>query len=136
MSRKTIAIATAALSVVLLAGCSAGGPSKAEQCREFSKTVQDAASGVQSSAADLQSDPGAALDRLKELDDKIDQGVDELEDADLKEKGDAFSEAYGDMVDAIEDVSEDPGSADVSALTASSQKVQSTGSDFQKACTS
>ncbi|WP_159736676.1 hypothetical protein, partial [Arthrobacter sp. 9V] len=84
----------------------------------------------------LQSDPDAAVTKLKELDAKISDGVDDLSDDDLKAKGDAFEEAYGDLVDDIEDIAEDPKSADVSGLTKSSTKVQDAGNAFQKECNS
>lgn len=135
MPKKTIALATAGLALVLLAGCSTG-PSKAEQCKTFEKTVTSAAEGFQDEAANLQSDPDAAVTKLKELDEKISDGVDDLSDDDLKAKGDAFEEAYGDLVDDIEDIADDPQSADVSALTKSSTKVQDAGNAFQKECNS
>uniref|UniRef100_A0A942Y7I4 Small secreted protein n=1 Tax=Neobacillus citreus TaxID=2833578 RepID=A0A942Y7I4_9BACI len=134
MPKKIIALATAGLALTLLAGCSTG-PSKAEQCNEFSKTVTDAAQGVQASVSDLQSDPDTAVSKLKELDDKIGEGVDDIQDADLKKKADAFQSAYSDMVSQIEKIADDPQSADVSGLTESSSKVQETGNAFQKECT-
>ncbi|ROP72139.1 hypothetical protein [Curtobacterium sp. PhB115] len=135
MPKKTIALATAGLALVLLAGCSSG-PSKAEQCKTFEKTVTSAAEGFQDEAANLQSDPDAAVTKLKELNKTIGDGVDELSDDDLKQKGDAFQSAYGDLVDEIETVAKDPQSADTSALTTSSTKVQKAGKAFQDACNS
>lgn len=132
---KLIALATAGLALTLLAGCSTG-PSKADQCTQFEKTVKSAAEGVQSEAANLQSDPDAAVTKLKELDEKISDGVDDLSDDDLQDKGEAFEDAYGDLVDQIEDIAKDPQSADVSALTKSSTKVQDAGNAFQKECNS
>ncbi|WIE64457.1 hypothetical protein DEI99_014670 [Curtobacterium sp. MCLR17_036] len=135
MPKKFIALATAGLALTLLAGC-ASGPSKAEQCDTFEKTVKSAAQGVQQEATKLQSDPDAAVKKLKELDDTISDGVDDLSDDDLQQKGEAFEDAYGDLVDQIEDVADDPKSADVQALTKSSTKVQETGNAFEKACNS
>lgn len=135
MPKKFIALATAGLALTLLAGCSTG-PSKAEQCEQFEKTVKTAAEGVQSEATKLQSDPDAAVTKLKELDGKISDGVDDLSDEALQDKGEAFEEAYGDLVDDIEDIADEPQSADVSGLTKSSTKVQDAGNAFQKECNS
>ncbi|PCN46916.1 hypothetical protein Csp2054_14495 [Curtobacterium sp. 'Ferrero'] len=135
MPTKTIAVLTAALAVTMLAGCSAGS-SKAEQCTKFSERVSSAASGVQDSVANLQSDPDAAVSKLKDLDDKIKSGVSDISDADLKAKADDFENAYSGLITQIEAYAKDPQSVDVSKLTAASSKVQSTGKAFQSECTS
>ncbi|MCM3522821.1 hypothetical protein [Curtobacterium sp. P97] len=165
MSRKTIAVATAALAVALLAGCSNGGSgnggaegsgsstsaassapssaapqaasqSKAEACNAFQSKVEDAAKGLQSQVTELQSDPQAAVAKLEEFDQSLSDGVDAVQNADVKPKAEAFRSAYTDMLTQIKAITADPQSADLSAFSDTTQKVQDAGTDFQQACTS
>jgi hypothetical protein len=162
MSRKTIAVATAALAVALLAGCSSGGSgnggaegsgssassapssaapqaasqSKAEACNAFQSKVEDAAKGLQSQVTELQSDPQAAVAKLEEFDQSLSDGVDAVQNADVKPKAEAFRSAYTDMLTQIKAITADPQSADLSAFSDTTQKVQDAGTDFQQACTS
>ncbi|MBP1302674.1 hypothetical protein [Curtobacterium sp. 1310] len=162
MSRKTIAVATAALAVALLAGCSNGGSgnggaegsgsaassapssaapqaasqSKAEACNAFQSKVEDAAKGLQSQVTELQSDPQAAVAKLEEFDQSLSDGVDAVQNADVKPKAEAFRSAYTDMLTQIKAITADPQSADLSAFSDTTQKVQDAGTEFQQACTS
>lgn len=164
MSRKTIAVATTALAVALLAGCSNGGSgngstdgsgsgssassapssaapkassqSKAEACNAFQSKVEDAAKGLQSQATELQSDPKAAVTKLEEFDESLSDGVDAVQNADVKPKAEAFRSAYSDMLTQIRSITADPQSADLSAFSDTTQKVQDAGTEFQQACTS
>ncbi len=162
MSRKTIVFATAALAAVLLTGCSAGGSgsggsgsgsggsgsgssssetakassqSKSEACSAFESKVKDAAQGLQSQVSELQSDPNAAVAKLKEFDQSLSDGVDAVQNADVKPKAEAFHAAYTEMLTQIEAIAKDPQSADLSAFTDTTKKVQEAGNDFQETCT-
>ena len=159
-------LATAALAAVLLAGCSSGGSttaegnassgattggsssaptkaaeasgtqSKADACQAFESKVRSAAEGLQSQAAKLQSDPAAAVAKLKELDSSIDDGVAAVTNTEVKGKAEAFQSAYGDMVTRLEAITKDPESADLSAFQSSATAVQTAGTDFDSTCAS
>ena len=152
MPRKTIALATAALAVTLLAGCSGGGSgsgdhattaakdsssqSKSEACKAFESKVKTAAEGLQSQVTKLQSDPSAAVAKLKEFDGSLSDGVDAVTNPTVKPKAEAFHAAYSDMLTQIEAISKDPKSADLTKFRATTTKVQQAGSDFDETCTS
>ncbi|GAA1493635.1 hypothetical protein [Curtobacterium herbarum] len=159
-------LATAALAAVLLTGCSTGGStsgsdaasqgattgasssaptkaaeasgtqSKADACQAFESKVRSAAEGLQSQAAKLQSDPAAAVAKLKELDSSIDDGVAAVTNTEVKGKAEAFQSAYGDMVTRLEAITKDPKSADLSAFQSSATAVQTAGNDFDTTCAS
>ncbi|QWS33623.1 hypothetical protein [Curtobacterium aetherium] len=168
MSTKHVSVlATAALAMALLAGCSSGGSttaegnqdaggatsgsssapskaaeeqsdsqSKADACKAFESKVRSAAEGLQSEATKLQSDPDAAVAKLKELDASIDEGVDSVSNTEVKGKAEAFQSAYGDMVTRLEQITKDPESADLSAFQESATAVQTAGTDFDTTCQS
>jgi hypothetical protein len=163
MSTKHVSVlATAALAAVLLAGCSSGGSttaegtqdtgtssaptkaaeeqsgsqSKADACQAFESKVRSAAEGLQSEATKLQSDPQAAVAKLKELDADIDDGVDAVSNTEVKGKAEAFQSAYGDMVTRLEAITKDPESADLNAFQDSATAVQTAGTDFDSTCAS
>jgi hypothetical protein len=165
-TKHLTALATAALAAVLLTGCSTGGSSsgedaasqgattgagssaptkaaeasgtqsKAAACQAFESKVRSAAEGLQSQAAKLQSDPTAAVAKLKELDASIDDGVDAVTNTEVKGKAEAFQSAYGDMVTRLEAITKDPKSADLSAFQSSATAVQTAGNDFDTTCAS
>ncbi|MGN8049669.1 hypothetical protein ACTJKO_08240 [Curtobacterium sp. 22159] len=152
MPSKTIALVTAALAVTLLAGCSAGGPgsgdgattaakdsssqSKSEACKAFESKVKSAAEGLQSQVSKLQSDPSAAVAKLKEFDGSLSDGVDAVSNPTVKPKAEAFHAAYTDMLTQIEAIAKDPKSADLSKFQETTSKVQDAGNDFDKTCSS
>lgn len=149
MPKKLVSLATAAIAVALLAGCSTGGSgsgattaaketttqSKAAACKAFESKVESAAEGLQSEVAKLQSDPQAAVAKLKEFDTSLSEGVDAVTNPTVKPKAEAFHTAYTDMLTQIEAIAKDPQSADLSKFTDTTTKVQEAGNDFQKACT-
>ena len=113
-----------------------GTQSKADACQAFEIKVRSAAEGLQSQAAKLQSDPAAAVAKLKELDSSIDDGVAAVTNTEVKGKAEAFQSAYGDMVTRLEAITKDPKSADLSAFQSSATAVQTAGTDFDKTCAS
>lgn len=117
------------------ASSQASSQSKAEACSAFQSKVEDAAKGLQSQVSALQSDPNAAVAKLKEFDQSLSDGVDAVQNADVKPKAEAFRSAYDEMLTQIESIAKDPKSADLSAFTATTQKVQDAGTEFQKVCT-
>lgn len=117
------------------ASSQASSQSKAEACSAFQSKVEDAAKGLQSQVSALQSDPNAAVAKLKEFDQSLSDGVDAVQNTDVKPKAEAFRSAYDEMLTQIESIAKDPKSADLSAFTATTQKVQDAGTEFQKACT-
>lgn len=117
------------------ASSQASSQSKAEACSAFQSKVEDAAKGLQSQVSALQSDPNAAVAKLKEFDQSLSDGVDAVQNADVKPKAEAFRSAYDEMLTQIESIAKDPKSADLSAFTATTQKVQDAGTEFQEACT-
>lgn len=149
MTKKLVSLATAAVAVALLAGCSTGGSgsgattaaketptqSKTAACKAFESKVESAAKGLQSEVAKLQSDPQAAVAKLKEFDTSLSEGVDAVTNPTVKPKAEAFHTAYTDMLTQIEAIAKDPQSADISKFTDTTTKVQEAGNDFQKACT-
>jgi molecular chaperone GrpE (heat shock protein) len=166
MHRKTIAVATAALAVTLLAGCSGGSgagsgsgsgdgdatpaakqsqsqtaaaaQSKAEACKTFSTEVSDATQGLQSQVTELQSDPKAALAKLDQLKATLEDSASKVTNSEVKPKTDAFAGAFSDFVAMTESLadSKDPSALSSSGFTESLQKLQTTGKDFQDVCTS
>lgn len=58
-----------------------------------------------------------------------------MQNTDVKPKAEAFRSAYDEMLTQIESIAKDPKSADLSAFTATPQKVQDAGTEFQEACT-
>lgn len=164
MHRKTIALATAALAVTLLAGCSGGSgagsgdggttpaaeqsrsqtqtsaaaQSKAEACKTFSTEVSDATQGLQSQVTALQSDPKAALAKLDQLQATLEDSASKVTNSEVKPKTDAFAGAFSDFVAKTESLadSKDPSALSSSGFTESLQKLQTTGKDFQDVCTS
>ncbi len=117
------------------ASSQASSQSKAEACSAFQSKVEDAAKGLQSQVSALQSDPNAAVAKLKEFDQSLSDGVDAVQNTDVKPKAEAFRSAYDEMLTQIESIAKDPKSADLSAFTATTQKVQDAGTEFQKVCT-
>jgi len=117
------------------ASSQASSQSKAEACSAFQSKVEDAAKGLQSQVSTLQSDPNAAVAKLKEFDQSLSDGVDAVQNTDVKPKAEAFRSAYDEMLTQIESIAKDPKSADLSAFTATTQKVQDAGTEFQKVCT-
>lgn len=151
MHKKLVSIATAAIAVALLAGCSTGGSggggdataaakqtptqSKTAACKAFEDRVKSAAEGLQSEVSKLQSDPNAAVAKLKEFDASLSDGVDAVTNPTVKPKAEAFHDAYSDMLTQIEAIAKDPKSADLSKFQDTTTKVQESGNDFQKVCT-
>ncbi|WP_058743098.1 hypothetical protein [Curtobacterium citreum] len=117
------------------ASSQASSQSKAEACSAFQSKVEDAAKGLQSQVSALQSDPNAAVAKLKEFDQSLSDGVDAVQNTDVKPKAEAFRSAYDEMLTQIESIAKDPKTADLSAFTATTQKVQDAGTEFQKVCT-
>jgi len=152
MTKKLVSLATAAIAVALLAGCSTGGSgsgdgattaaketqtqSQSAACKAFESKVKSAAEGLQSEVGKLQSDPQAAVAKLKEFDASLSDGVDAVTNPTVKPKAEAFHTAYADMLTQIEAIAKDPQSADISKFTDTTTKVQEAGNDFQKVCTS
>ncbi|WP_144752794.1 hypothetical protein [Curtobacterium pusillum] len=150
MTKKLVSLATAVVAVALLAGCSTGGSgsgattaakedttqSQSAACKAFESKVKSAAEGLQSEVAKLQSDPQAAVAKLKEFDASLSDGVDAVTNPTVKPKAEAFHTAYADMLTQIEAIAKDPQSADISKFTDTTTKVQEAGNDFQKVCTS
>jgi hypothetical protein len=165
-TKHVTALATAALAAVLLTGCASGaGPggaesgksdsgsagsatssaptatkeasqSKAEACTAFEDRVKSASEGLQTSVAKLQSDPGAAVARLKELDTSIGDAVDAVSEPEVKAKATAFHSAYSQMVTRLEGLAADPGSADASSFQDSATAVQTAAKDIDTTCAS
>ncbi len=126
MPRKTIALATAAIAVALLAGCSGGGAnggtdggsgsgsssapkasstptqavaaqSKTEACQAFAKEVSSATQGLQSQVTELQSDPKAAVAKLDELNSTMADSASKVTNSEVKPTTDAFAQAFSDF---------------------------------------
>ncbi|UBQ02147.1 hypothetical protein [Curtobacterium sp. TXMA1] len=160
MPRKTIALATAVLTAALLAGCASGGAApasgrsgsgsggtgtsssstptaaaqtRAEACTTLRAKVEDSAKGLQS-LSDMQSDPQAAVARLEEFDRSLTEGIDAVQNADVKPKAEAFQTAYRNMVAKIQGMAKDPQSVDVSGFSTSAEQVQQAAKDIDTVC--
>lgn len=83
----------------------------------------------------LQSDPNAAVAKLKEFDASLSDGVDAVTDPTVKPTAQAFHDAYSDVLTQIEAAAKDPKSADLSKFLRTTTKVPQAGNGFQDACT-
>lgn len=162
MPRKTIALATAAIAVALLTGCSGGGSgssgggsssapeasstpttaaaaqTKTEACQTFAKEVSNATQGLQSQVTELQSDPKAAVAKLDELNSTMADSASKVTNTEVKPTTDAFAQAFSDFTAKTKTLADstDPSALSDSGFTESLQKLQTSAQDFQSTCKS
>ncbi|WP_439692756.1 hypothetical protein ACRQ4B_00375 [Curtobacterium sp. SP.BCo] len=152
MRSKLVPLATAAIAVALLAGCSTGGSgkggdatpvaketksqSKTEACDTFSSEVADASKGLQSQVTELQSDPKAAIAKLDELNATLKDSASKVTNSEVKPKTDAFAGAFADFVSKTESLAaaKDASALSSSGFTDALEKLQTTGKEFQDVC--
>ena len=134
-SRRPIAalVATAAVSLLLLTGCGAGGQSKAQACSDLTKSASDAASTLSSAYGKLQSDPQGAHDAVTEFNKKFSAAAGKVTNPDVKKAADKAATGVDTMAKAMQAYIDDP-SSDPKPLTDAASDVQKDFGDIGKVC--
>jgi major membrane immunogen (membrane-anchored lipoprotein) len=162
MPKKAIAITTAALAIVLLAGCSSSdahqvssnssssssksasdsnskaaassSQTKAQACAVIGKDMQSISSQVQSQMTKFSSDPTAAVATLQQFDTKLKAAVAEVQNPDVKTQATTFEQAYSGLVGQLAAFAKDPKSVDTTKLQASVTQVETATQGIEKVC--
>lgn len=159
MPRKTIALATAAVAVALLAGCSDAGSdggsgpgptpaaegstpaasaratqTRAEACTSLQRDLGDVSQGLQSRVSSFQSDPDAAVAELREFDAELRSAADEVTNERVHAAVTEFEGSFSGLLEQLEAYSDDPGSVDVAELQGSIEDVQASTTGMSEVC--
>lgn len=145
--KKSAALVTAALTVVLLAGCASGGSgsggdatptpktqTKAEACKTLESQLKSVSSELQSQMSTIQSDPTTAVAKLKEFDAKLKTATDDVTNPDVHDAANDFEGSFSKLVTQLEAFAKDPQSADSAALQSSISDVQQSTQTMSKVC--
>lgn len=137
LKRTSIAAALvgAAMTTVLLTGCS-GGQSKAQACSDMAKQVSSVSSDIQSNASSLASNPQKAADAISKLDSSFKAAADKVSQADVKTAAEKASSSLHDLSGKFSAYAKNPkDTRAVSGLSSSASGVQSSFGALQKVCT-
>ncbi|ROP58780.1 MULTISPECIES: hypothetical protein [unclassified Curtobacterium] len=148
--KKFAALTTAAVAVVLLAGCASGSggsdgdattaakpvatQSKAEACKTLESDMKSVSTQLQSQMTKFQSDPTAAVATLKDFDGKLKAATDKVTNKEVHETAAGFEQSFSNLVGQLEAFSKDPKSVDSTKLQDSITDVQSSTQAMSKVC--
>ena len=134
-AKSTIFVASLALAVGALTGCS-GGQSVADACKVIADEGQALTSTMNDAMTSASSDPGAAAKALEEAKGKLDGLGEKITNGEVKPVYDDFLEAYGDITEVVSDIAEDPANAAdaMTKITDASKKIQDSTKKMQDLC--
>ncbi len=118
---------------IALSGC-ATGQSVADGCAELETASQTVADGVTAATGDLTTDPDAAAAAISETAKDFEGAVAGIENAEVREAAGPVVDAISGFAVQIEAYAADPENADVEALTASSDEVDSSFTKIGEIC--
>jgi len=138
-SRRSIAVlvATAAVSVLLLSGCSAikaatDVQTKTQACVSLAKTTQSAASGVSQAFSTFSTDPSAAEAALQKFHDEFAATAAKVKNPAIKKIADKTTTDLQTLSDAVTAAASDPSKAD--AVQTAATTMQDDFTSIGKAC--
>ncbi|WP_144760030.1 hypothetical protein [Curtobacterium sp. 9128] len=146
--KKFAALTTAAVTVVLLAGCASGGTgtgeasttptpkaqTKAEACKTLESDMKSVSSELQSQMSQIQSDPTTAVAKLKEFDGKLKDATAKVTNQDVHDTASGFEQSFSNLVTQLDAYSKDPQSVDATKLQDSITDVQKSTQEMSKVC--
>lgn len=143
--QKFAALTTAAVAVVLLAGCASGGAgsgstptpkaqTKAQACKTLESDMKSVSSELQSQMTKIQSDPTTAVAKLKEFDGKLKTATDKVTNEDVHDTASGFEQSFSNLVSQLEAYSKDPQSVDSTKLQDSITDVQKSTQKMSEVC--
>lgn len=136
--RRSVAtlVATASVSVLLLTGCGAAGPSgqtKAQACASLTASARDAADTLSSSYGELQSDPQSAHDAIAAFNKKFKATAAKVTNPDVKKAADKATAGVDKMAEAMQAYIDDP-SSDPQPISSAASEVQKDFSAIGTTC--